>query len=1012
MAVKADITIDIDKQVGELQNLTQIYNARVGDNKTPLTIAWRKNDLPLNLKGLHAYIVGKTGDGSYNSETGKIDFPVNTPVSQFEDDGSGTLDGGQSGLTTLLIPKQMWQNSGLFAGYIGLKSEDGSVFTSKDIWFKVLGNVLDAGVEINYFIGDFDKALAEAEKKLQDKTDSFDQVTAKALEELQNNYQRIAQTAHDSATLSQQEIDVVRANAKDLAGQIETQRNFIESHAVVTKPQFDDLSHQITNSLSQINSTPEALPDAEKLKAKYPTGKDGIFVTADTGHMWIYYNNAWQDCGAYQSAGIIYKNGLVNLVGFPLVSRGQIFAKNIFDEENYTKEIAITVPQKFYVYSLNSDGSGEWKYTLLDNPQTTYNLDLYEYLVADISNKKLKIIKDGQIKSETKNSELLILGYNNHGNLEGPITSITETLSDFWKNSWQDFVSGDVTISNGTNNSTELLLTINNKHLNIYSYKKINYSVNIVDAYQLNNADNTLLIKNFGILALDLNDQILKVLDYTALKQETGANSYIVLGYNSYGRLIGMWSKYQDVNRKNAYVSNLYPSTGNKIVLSTVGDQVNCKWQNNNFKYIPTEVDSNKQHFLISTSTKNTSNAIDIKNQELLIFNIDKGIIETHTAEDLNSLSNKFIVLGFNANGKLVGNWAVFAQNDGETIPSYYHENGYIENKISKINKNNEISNGVSFFWLTDPHLKSNAMQSPKLLHYLQEQTGINLTFCGGDIPVAFGTQADVEWAAKEFVSKFSHATDNFFTVRGNHDFTAKKSTEEAVGFTESDAYTYNVLQRNNEFKLHSVPGKEYWYIDNPVQKVRYIGLDTTPVSDTSNTTSWGVKLSPDKKQADWLIKCLAEMPDDYKVITFSHLPLSNKLQCSDNSVQYLNQILISFANHRKSTVTVGSDTVEADFTKSSGKFIASFSGHTHLDEDGTDDGTLQINTYCDAMYNDDPNYKAKRTRNTVNEQCFDAVSIDFDKNTVKCVRIGAGAKEERDYTLPVIQGTKPTDGK
>ena len=76
MAVKADITIDIDKQVGELQNLSQIYNARVGDDKTPLTIAWRKNDLPLNLKGLHAFIVGKTGDGSYNNETGKIDFPV------------------------------------------------------------------------------------------------------------------------------------------------------------------------------------------------------------------------------------------------------------------------------------------------------------------------------------------------------------------------------------------------------------------------------------------------------------------------------------------------------------------------------------------------------------------------------------------------------------------------------------------------------------------------------------------------------------------------------------------------------------------------------------------------------------------------------------------------------------------------------------------------------------------------------------------------------------------------
>ena len=247
MAVKADITIDIDKQVGELQNLTQIYNARVGDNKTPLTIAWRKNDLPLNLKGLHAYIVGKTGDGSYNSETGKIDFPVNTPVSQFEDDGSGTLDGGQSGLTTLLIPKQMWQNSGLFAGYIGLKSEDGSVFTSKDIWFKVLGNVLDAGVEINYFIGDFDKALADAEKKLQDKTNSFDQATANALQDLHDKYLQKAQEAEDTLGDIQASIDANIASLKTLAAEIASIQIKIETEDLITKSQYDSDRKYIVN---------------------------------------------------------------------------------------------------------------------------------------------------------------------------------------------------------------------------------------------------------------------------------------------------------------------------------------------------------------------------------------------------------------------------------------------------------------------------------------------------------------------------------------------------------------------------------------------------------------------------------------------------------------------------------------------------------------------------------------------------------------------------------------------
>lgn len=312
MAVKADITIDIDKQVGELQNLTQIYNARVGDNKTPLTIAWRKNDLPLNLKGLHAYIVGKTGDGSYNSETGKIDFPVNTPVSQFEDDGSGTLDGGQSGLTTLLIPKQMWQNSGLFAGYIGLKSEDGSVFTSKDIWFKVLGNVLDAGVEINYFIGDFDKALAEAEKKLQDKTDSFDQITNKALDDLKQKYQQKVADADGAMDKTNAAIQEYLASMQNVASQIESLQTKLQTEDLITIKQYEQ-DQRVTNQLvkEQIrnwNIPSQVFDDANAITAKYPNGGDYgrlMVITKNDGHRWIYDDDKqWVDLGTYQSAEV------------------------------------------------------------------------------------------------------------------------------------------------------------------------------------------------------------------------------------------------------------------------------------------------------------------------------------------------------------------------------------------------------------------------------------------------------------------------------------------------------------------------------------------------------------------------------------------------------------------------------------------------------------------------------------------------------------------------------------
>ena len=310
MAVKADITIDIDKQVGNLQNLTNIYNARVGDNKTPLTVLWRKNGMALNLKGLHAFIAGKVGDGSYNAETDKVDFPVGTPVVKYEDDGSGTLDNGQSGLTTLLIPKQMWAKTGLFAGYIGLKDENGSVFTSKDIFFKVLGNVLDAGVEINYFIGDFDKALAKAEKELEDKSANFDQTTTQALQDLHDKYLAKAQKAEDTLGDTQAAIDANLASLKNIAASVSALQAQLDADNLESKSSHDDdiylLKQDIINRFGQLKHPTQAFDSFTQIQAKYPNGADGSMLAADNGHIYVYdwNTNQWKDFGVYQSQGL------------------------------------------------------------------------------------------------------------------------------------------------------------------------------------------------------------------------------------------------------------------------------------------------------------------------------------------------------------------------------------------------------------------------------------------------------------------------------------------------------------------------------------------------------------------------------------------------------------------------------------------------------------------------------------------------------------------------------------
>ena len=54
---------------------------------------------------------------------------------------------------------------------------------------------------------------------------------------------------------------------------------------------------ELENKLSQIDLQPEVLENEAALKAKYPNGKVGLIVTADTWHKYVWTNNSWQDCG-------------------------------------------------------------------------------------------------------------------------------------------------------------------------------------------------------------------------------------------------------------------------------------------------------------------------------------------------------------------------------------------------------------------------------------------------------------------------------------------------------------------------------------------------------------------------------------------------------------------------------------------------------------------------------------------------------------------------------------------
>lgn len=114
---------------------------------------------------------------------------------------------------------------------------------------------------------------------------------------------RLAKTGEQNADeVALARVDIHGKDFNSLGGRIDDTQGTAETayNLALQKADKSDLEAR----LAQITSVPGTFANSEALKAKYPNGAEGIFVTIDTGHKWIYSNGAWTDFGVYQAAGI------------------------------------------------------------------------------------------------------------------------------------------------------------------------------------------------------------------------------------------------------------------------------------------------------------------------------------------------------------------------------------------------------------------------------------------------------------------------------------------------------------------------------------------------------------------------------------------------------------------------------------------------------------------------------------------------------------------------------------
>ena len=327
-------------------------------------------------------------------------------------------------------------------------------------------------------------------------------------------------------------------------------------------------------------------------------------------------------------------------------------------------------------------------------------------------------------------------------------------------------------------------------------------------------------------------------------------------------------------------------------------------------------------------------------------------------------------------------------------VPIYYESTLF--DVIKAVNR--ESASNSSFIFITDTHVEANQMQSPYLIKCIIEQTKINKVIWGGDAICAYGKDAEIEtsWQKQTQLDSVVAEIGSVYKIRGNHDFTIKENSKSEKGITYSQRKTAQMLlagHPKNVVLNSSDPSACYYYFDDTKSHLRFIAFDTTD-SVKGENVAWGTVYGVHDRQLQWIVdSAIATIPKGYDIVFLSHVPFMDTI--GEWHVVYNNVREVIDAISRKSAGRVGN--VDYDFRKlKKTTLLMCLSGHNHQDRQTYRNGCVHMVTACDAAYNDykaDPFVKdlSGRIKGTVNEQCFDCVSIDRKKNLISVYRIGVG---------------------
>lgn len=313
---------------------------------------------------------------------------------------------------------------------------------------------------------------------------------------------------------------------------------------------------------------------------------------------------------------------------------------------------------------------------------------------------------------------------------------------------------------------------------------------------------------------------------------------------------------------------------------------------------------------------------------------------------------------------------------DIETVPDYFDAQLATKEPTIIGNMNACGRNGETFIFITDIHWETNYRNSPALVSHILKNTKVSNVFCGGDI-INEGAKAEMYKIMIDCIRSFQFVfSGNFLPIaRGNHDDNSNWASSADVAEYEFDYDTVFALMYRDiaDDVTFLRPGTEFsFYFDHVSTKTRYIFIDTQRNGRTIPTTA--------------LINLLNATPQDYKIVFIVHYIYTSS-GFTSGAILLFN--IINAFNSKTSGSYAGAN---FDFSSSNGKAICVIAGHAHADYQWDKDDEGNISGVPIIITDTDSTRNSAAIEGTSDSQCFDVITINYNTNTINCVRIGRGS--------------------